>query len=69
MVDVTQSTFDVVVDGDTYTFKIPTIRYRIEVAGRAADIRNRAYPEGYTYERSGVVDWQANNFSRACALL
>lgn len=41
-----QDRFDVVVDGDIYTFRIPTVKYDIEVGYRAADVRRRIYPEG-----------------------
>ena len=67
--DILQDTFDVVVDDATYTFKIPTIRYRIEVPARAVEIRRRAYPAGEVSERLGISDWQAVAFSRNCALL
>lgn len=69
MPDVLQTTFDVDVDGDTYTFKIPNIRYRMEVAGRATDIRRRAYPEGVDNERNGLIDNNVYWFSRCCAIL
>lgn len=69
MPDLLATTFDVTVDGDTYTFKIPTIKYRMEVSGRATGIRNRAYPQGLMEERMGTVDWASVNFSRYCAIL
>ena len=69
MSDVLQSTFDVTVGNDVYTFRAPSIKYRFELGGRAADIRRRAYPDGIVNERVGLVDWQTVNFSRACAIL
>jgi hypothetical protein len=63
------TTFDVVVEGETYTFKIPTIKYRMEVSGKAASIRNRAYPQGQMQEQLGIADWTSVNFSRYCAVL
>lgn len=62
-----QSSFDVKVGADTYTFKMPTIRFEIENAYRANDIRRRAYPT----EGGGLagVDFQAALFSRYCAYL
>ena len=62
-----QDRFDVVVEGATYTFRKPTIRYDIEVGYKSADIRNRAYPDGYG--GMGGIDMQAVNFSRYCAIL
>lgn len=69
MPDVLQNEFDVAVDGDTYTFRAPSIRYRFEVGGRSADIRRRGSPEASLLERSGIVDWSVDNFSRSCAVL
>jgi hypothetical protein len=62
-----QTTFDVTVDGDTYTFDIPTITFDIVVGYKAADVRGRAYPDS-----GGVlntIDFAAANFSRYCAYL
>lgn len=69
MPDVLQKTFDVTVEGDIYTFKIPSIRYRVEVNGRATDIRRRAYPDGMENERQGIIDNATYWFSRCCAIL
>lgn len=69
MPEILSDTIDVVVDDETYTFKIPTIKYRFEIGGRSADIRRRGYPEGNLNERMGVIDWAADNFSRACAIM
>lgn len=69
MPDVLQETFDIQVDGETYTFKIPSIRFRFEVGGRATDIRRKAYPVGMSNEQMGMIDNQVWAFSRSCALL
>lgn len=69
MPDILDSTFDVKVENETYTFKVPTIKFRFEVGGRATDIRRRGSPEGFIAERSGNIDWAVDNFSRACAIL
>jgi len=66
--DVLQETFDVQVDGDTYTFKIPSIKYRFEMGGKSADIRRRGYPEGAMNERMGIIDGWSDTFSRECAI-
>jgi hypothetical protein len=66
-VEPLQDKFDVQVEGATYTFKIPTIKYDIEVGYRAADVRAKAYPEG-AGQMAGL-DWQAVSFSRYCAIL
>lgn len=66
MPEILQTTMDVKVDGATYTFKIPDIRMRFEIAARAAEIRRRAVPNG------APVDSQepdAIYFSRECAIL
>jgi hypothetical protein len=44
--DVIQTELVVDVRGAQYTFRIPSIRYEIEVAARAASIRRKADPEG-----------------------
>lgn len=67
MPDILSKTFDVAADGDTYTFRIPTIRFDIEVSYKAADVRRRAFPDG-----QGVIsdaDNLAYNFSRGAAYL
>jgi hypothetical protein len=51
----------------TYTFRIPTIKFDIEVGYKAAEIRNRAYPSGVG--TLGGLDLQAVNFARYCAYL
>ena len=55
------------VEGSTYTFKIPTIAYDMQVGYRAAEIRAKAYPEGAG--AMGGLDWQAVSFSRYCAII
>jgi hypothetical protein len=67
--DILQSEFDVDLDGERYTFRAPSIRYRFEVGGRSADIRRRGSPEAYLNERNGTIDWSVDSFSRACAVL
>lgn len=67
MPEILQSTFDVPLDRDTYTFRIPGIKHDIEVGYRAADVRRRAYPEAMG--AISTLDWQAANFARYCALL
>jgi hypothetical protein len=67
--DVLQDTFEVELDGERYTFKAPSIRYRFEVGGRSADIRRRGSPEAYLNERNGTIDWSVDSFSRSCAVL
>lgn len=70
MPDILQETFALTVPkegGDEYVFKIPTIKYEIELGYRAADVRRRAYPEA-----GGslvTADYAAVTFSRACAIL
>jgi hypothetical protein len=59
--------FDVVVEGDTYTFKIPSITYDIATGYRAADVRRRAFPE--SLGALGAIDFGAVQFSRCCAYL
>ena len=53
--DILATELVVNVEGETYTFKIPSIRYDIEVATRAARIRRLADPGGNTalYELGG----------------
>ena len=53
--DVVQTELTVTVENGTYEFKIPSIRYDIEVATRAARIRRLADPSGGTspYELGG----------------
>jgi len=67
MSDVLADRFTVEVDDHAYEFKIPSIRYDIEVGYRAADIRRRAVPE--SGGALGAVDFQTVQFSRACAYL
>lgn len=68
-----QDRFDVVIGrtekdpGQTYTFRIPTIKYDIEVGYKAAEIRAKAYPEANG--AMGGLDWQAVSFSRYCAIM
>jgi len=67
MPDILQTNFDVSLDGETYTFRIPGIKHDIEVGYRSADVRRRAYPEAMG--AISTLDWQAANFARYCALI
>jgi hypothetical protein len=67
MSDVLADKFTVVVDEQSYEFRIPSIKYDIESGYRAADIRRRAFPE--SQGALGAVDFNAVQFSRACAYL
>ena len=67
MSDVLADRFTITVDGFEYEFRIPPITYDIAVGYRAADIRRRAFPEGMG--ALGAVDFNAVQFSRACAYL
>jgi hypothetical protein len=67
MADPLQTTFDVQVGNDTYTFRIPSIKFDVQVSYRAWDVRKRCEPEG-----GGVlagVDTAAYNFSRYAAYM
>lgn len=60
--------FDIVVDGETYTFRKPGIFMPIEVGHRAADVRRRAYPAGYgAIPNDFALDMEAVTFARHCA--
>jgi len=67
MSDVLADRLTVTVGQHTYDFRMPSIRFDIEVGYRAADVRRRAYPEGMG--ALGAVDFSAVQFSRACAYL
>jgi len=68
--DPTASEFDIVLDGETYTFRKPGIRMPMELGYRAADIRRRAYPAaGGSIPGDFGLDMDSVNFSRACAIL
>ncbi len=67
MSDVLADKFTIEVDGHSYEFRIPSIRYDIETGYKAADIRRRAFPE--SQGALGAVDFNAVQFSRACAYL
>jgi hypothetical protein len=62
-----QDRFDVTLGTDVYTFRMPTIKFDIEVGYRAGEVRAKAYPPGVG--ALGGVDFQAVNFSRYCAIL
>lgn len=67
MPDPLQTTFDVPLDGKTYTFRIPTIKMDIEIAYKAAEVRQRAYPQGGG-TLVGVDGW-SSAFARFCAIM
>lgn len=67
MSDVLAEKFTIEVGGDTFEFRIPSIKYDIETGYKAADIRRRAFPE--SQGALGAVDFNAVQFSRACAYL
>jgi hypothetical protein len=65
--DVISDTFDVTVEDATYTFKIPSIKFNLEVGYRAADVRRRCYPE--FNGALGSLDWESVSFARYCAIM
>ena len=65
MSDPFQDSIEVEHSGTKYTFKIPGILVDLEIGGRAADIRRRAYPAG----GGAIVDTNAAYFSRAAAVM
>lgn len=67
MPDPLQDRFDVTVGRDTFTFRMPTIRYDIEVGYKAADVRRRASPDDMG--ALGALDWGTVQFSRHCAVM
>jgi hypothetical protein len=67
LADVLSETFDVEVEGETYTFKTPSIKYSVELGYRSADVRQRAYPQARG--ELGTIDMQGVMFSRNCAIL
>ena len=67
MSDILKTSFDVTVNGVTYTFKIPSIAFDIETSYKSQEIRQRAYPAG-----GGALagaDGQAFRFSRCAAYM
>lgn len=62
-----QDRFDVTVDDDVYTFRMPTIRQDIEVGYRASEIRQRAYPT--SMGALGGLDYATLQFTRFAAYL
>ena len=68
--DPLSNTFDLVVEGETYVFRKPTIRYTIELGYRAADVRRRAFPSsGGSFPGDFGLDYDAVSFARACAIM
>ena len=64
---VTPQTIDVKLGDDTFTFKVPTIRFDMEVSYRAAAVRRRAVPESSGF--ADAIDNQAFQFSRFAAMI
>ena len=67
MSDVLSDRISVTVEQNEYVFRIPTIRYDVELGYKSADVRRRCYPEGGGM--LGAVDYGAVQFSRSCAIL
>jgi hypothetical protein len=64
---ILQKEFDVEVDGEKYSFRMPSVHYDIEVAAKAAEIRRRAV-KTIGYLENGL-DTTAMAWSRYCAIL
>ena len=70
MSDPMSPTFDVVVEGETYTFRKPTIKMAIELGYKAADVRRRAFPAaGGALPNDYTLDYQSIRFAQACAVM
>jgi hypothetical protein len=70
MSDPLSNEFEVVVDGDTFVFRKPTIRYRIELGYQSADVRRRAYPaQGGALPGDFGIDAAAAMFASNCAIM
>jgi hypothetical protein len=68
--DPLSPTFDITLDGETYTFRKPGIRFSIELGYRCADVRRRAFPaQGGVLPGDFGLDYDAVNFARACAIM
>jgi hypothetical protein len=70
--DPLSTEFEVVLNGETYVFRKPTIRFRIELGYRTADIRRRAFPSGngaMSITGEFFLDRDAADFARACGIL
>ena len=65
MSDPFQDSIEVKHEGTTYTFKLPGIMVDLEIGGRAADVRRRAYPAG----GGAIVDTNTAYFSRSAAIM
>lgn len=66
MPDVLAETFDIAFEDATYTFRMPSIKFNIEVGYRASDIRRRAYPE--FGGALGTLDMDTVYFARYAAI-
>lgn len=67
MSDVMQDRLTVTVNNQTYTFRIPSIKYDLEVGYKAGEIRRKAYPSEQGV--LGTIDMQGVQFARYCAIL
>lgn len=65
--DVLQDEITVTVRGEDYVFRIPSIKFDIEVGYRAAAIRRKADPDGRG--ALDALDGMAAGFALNCALL
>ena len=61
MADVLQETFDVTVRGKNYKFRVPSIRFDIEIGYKSAQLRRQSDPEGRG--ELGSVDAAATRFA------
>lgn len=70
MSDSMSNEFEVVVFDDTFVFRKPTIKYRIELGYRSADVRRRAYPtQAGALPGDFGIDNEAAMFARNCAIM
>jgi hypothetical protein len=68
--DLLQSEIAVTVRGEKYTFRMPSIRFEIEVGYKANDICGRSMPDGLTPSATLLGPGnRAYNFAYCCALL
>lgn len=65
--ELLQDKFDVTVRDKRYTFRMPSIRYDMEVGYKAAEIRRSADPAGVG--AWNTADYVADTFSRYCAII
>jgi hypothetical protein len=67
MPEILQNSFDVTIGSDVFTFRVPSIRFDIEVSYKAAEVRRRAYPAGGGSTQD--MDNMAYAFSRGIAYM